>query len=92
MATTNDDLASLRKDVEQLRVDVASLLNSLKSMGVERGREAVGRAKQTGEALRTEVEELQRRAEHEIGARPLTSVLTSFGLGFLIGILLDRRR
>lgn len=91
MATANDDLASLRKDVEQLQTDVASLLGSLKSMGIERGREAVGRARQTGEVLRTEAEEMQRRAEREIGARPFTSVLTAFGLGFLIGMLLDRR-
>lgn len=91
MATANDDLTSLRKDVEQLRGDVASLLDSLKGIGIERGREAVSRAKRTGETVRAEAEELQRRAEREIGERPITSVLSAFGLGFLIGMLLDRR-
>ncbi|MGB7932641.1 MAG: hypothetical protein WCH04_10540 [Gammaproteobacteria bacterium] len=87
----DDELAKLRRDFEELRTDVSSLLDSMKNAGAQRGRESWERAKRTGESLHEEVESLQRQAESKIGDHPMTSVLSSFGLGFLIGLLLDRR-
>lgn len=92
MATASEqELAKLREDIEQLRADMGSLVESLKAAGIGQGRDALNRARQTGESLKSEAEELQRRAEAQISERPITSALTSFGLGFLIGMLLDRR-
>lgn len=92
MVTPNDGIAKLRKDVEHLRSDVAALLDSFEEAGIGVRHDAVNRARQTGESLREGAEELQRQAEAKITERPFTSVLTAFGLGFLIGMILDRRR
>jgi ElaB/YqjD/DUF883 family membrane-anchored ribosome-binding protein len=92
MAESKDDLQKIREDLDTLRGDVTTLVTSLKALGVDTGQEALNRARRTGGALRDEVRELQRKAEDEISERPLTGVLTCFGLGFLIGMLLDRRR
>jgi ElaB/YqjD/DUF883 family membrane-anchored ribosome-binding protein len=92
MANVDEDVAKLRRDYDELRSDVQSLLNTMKDSGAQRGRDAWDRARRTGESLQEDAEELRHRAETKIGDHPMTSVLSSFGLGFLIGLLLDRRR
>ena len=88
----DDEVAKLRRDFDELRKDVSSLLDTMKDAGAQRGRDSWERARRAGESLHEEVESLQRQAESKIGDHPMTSVLSSFGLGFLIGLLLDRRR
>lgn len=90
--TVDDEVAKLRRDFEELRTDVRSLMDTMKDSGAQRGREAWDRARRAGESMQEEVEELRQQAERKIGAYPVTSVLSSFGLGFLIGLFLDRRR
>ncbi len=90
-SNVDDEMAKLRHDFDQLRADMQSLMKTMKDTGTRRSREAWEKAQQTGESLTEEVDELQKRAEKKIGDYPMTSVLSSFGLGFLIGILLDRR-
>lgn len=92
MAAVDEEVAKLRKDLEQLRGDIAGLSEAVKEAGRERGRAAIDRAKRSGAAARTEMHALRERADREIEEHPLTSVLMSFGVGFLIGMLLDRRR
>lgn len=86
------EVDKLRRDIEQLRGDISSLTSSFKELGVQKGREAVARARRTGDALLEEAEAWRSRADREIEQRPFTSVLVAFGLGFLVGILIDRRR
>lgn len=91
MAGVDDEVAKLKKDIDQLRDDIGTLTNSFKELGAQKGRDAMDRAKRTGTSMREEAEAWRAKADHEIEERPLTSVLMSFGLGFLIGRLLDRR-
>jgi ElaB/YqjD/DUF883 family membrane-anchored ribosome-binding protein len=91
MANVDDEVAKLRKDMDQLRSDISTLTATFKELGVQKGREAVARARKTGDALREEANAWRSRADHEIEQRPFTSVLMSFGIGFLVGMLLDRR-
>lgn len=91
MADVNDDIAQLRKDIENLQSDMGTLLHTFKEEGVEKGRRAYARTKSSGRRAREEAEELEHLAEGQIGSHPFSSVLTSFGLGFMIGMLLDRR-
>jgi ElaB/YqjD/DUF883 family membrane-anchored ribosome-binding protein len=91
MANVDEEVAKLRKDMDQLRHDISTLTTSFKELGVQKGRAAVARAKRTGDALREEAGAWRAKADHEIEQHPFTSVLMSFGIGFLIGILLDRR-
>lgn len=44
------------------------------------------------EEARLQADAWKAKADQEIEEHPLTSVLMSFGIGFLIGMLLDRRR
>lgn len=92
MASVDEEVAKLRKDMEQIRSDLGSLADTLKTVGVEQGRAAANRARRAGGNLRKEAEAWRARADKEIEENPLTSVLMSFGIGFLIGMLLDRRR
>lgn len=92
MAGVDEEVAKLRKDMEQLRGDIGSLSEAFKDLGREKGRAAIDRARRTGEAARNEAQAWRERADKEIEENPLTSVLMSFGIGFLIGMLLDRRR
>lgn len=91
MANVDDEMAKLRSDLDQLRGDMQSLVQAVKDSGVRQTRETLERAQRTGESLTEGVGDIPRRAEKQIGDHPLTSVLSSFGLGFLIGMLLDRR-
>jgi ElaB/YqjD/DUF883 family membrane-anchored ribosome-binding protein len=92
MPAVDDELEKLRRDLDQLRGDILSLTETFREIGVEKGRAAVDKAKRTGANMRSEADALRARADRGIEERPITSVLTSFGIGFLVGMLLDRRR
>jgi ElaB/YqjD/DUF883 family membrane-anchored ribosome-binding protein len=92
MANVDEEVTKLRKDMDQLRSDIGALTNSIKELGVQKGRAAINRARRTGTSLREEADAWRAKADHEIEEHPLTSVLMSFGIGFVIGMLLDRRR
>jgi ElaB/YqjD/DUF883 family membrane-anchored ribosome-binding protein len=91
MAAVDEELTKLRKDMDQLRSDIGSLTEAFRELGVEKGREAMARARRAGASVRGDAEALRDRADREIEERPFTSVLMSFGIGFLVGMLLDRR-
>ncbi len=92
MASMDDEVAKLRKDMDQLRGDISTLTTSFKELGAQKGRAAIARARRTGDSVREEANAWRAKADHEIEEHPFTSVLVSFGVGFLIGMLLDRRR
>lgn len=91
MASVDEEVAKMRKDMDQLRADIGTLTTSFKELGMQKGRAAVARARRTGDSVREEAEAWRAKADHEIEEHPFTSVLISFGIGFLIGMLLDRR-
>jgi ElaB/YqjD/DUF883 family membrane-anchored ribosome-binding protein len=94
MTTTefSKDIDHIRRDIASLREDVASLTTSLKHLAAARGREAIGRIEDLGDRTKVKAEDLKHGAEREIGEHPFTSVLTSFGLGFVLGMALDPKR
>ena len=91
MASVDEEVAKLRRDMDQLRTDISALTTSFKEVGVQKGRAAMARARRTGDSLRNEAGAWRAKADHEIEEHPFTAVLMSFGIGFLIGLLLDRR-
>jgi ElaB/YqjD/DUF883 family membrane-anchored ribosome-binding protein len=88
----NKDIEHLRRDLTALREDVSSLATSMKQVAAVRGREALNRIEELGERAKLESKELKESAARGIGEHPFTSVLTSFGLGFVIGMVLERKR
>lgn len=87
----NEDLENLKRDIQQLRSDVASMAKSLKSLTAATGEEAYQRAEALGQAARRRAAAMEEQLGQEINERPLTSVLAAFGIGFLIGKILDGR-
>lgn len=95
-----DDLSVLREDFNKLREDVGKLTETLKQLGLDRAHGAQERLNERiGEArekLRDRVDNAEQRGrayydqlENSVGERPLTSLLTAFGVGFVIAKLLD---
>lgn len=97
MANTDveKEMDQLRSDVAALRKDLASLVSTLKDVGIEEGQNlyerTAERAKHTRDEARRRASNTYGALEKEVEERPLTSVLTAFGTGFMIGMLLDRR-
>lgn len=92
MADVDAELVKLRKDMDQIGNDLRSLTQALKALGVEQGQAALERARRAGDSARSELDAWRAKADKEIEEHPLGSVLMFFGIGFLIGMLLDRRR
>ncbi len=93
MTTTTTDLAAdidkLKGDLEALRRDVASIARGIKDLGAARSNEALEEISERARASLAAAEELVGR---ELEERPIASLLTAFGIGFLIGKLLDSGR
>jgi ElaB/YqjD/DUF883 family membrane-anchored ribosome-binding protein len=89
---TEDITAELKQELATLRADLGSLMTAVKDLGVEQGRMAYGRLRETGEQARAQARAAQENIEQYVEAKPLTSVLIAFGTGFVIGSLLGNRR
>jgi ElaB/YqjD/DUF883 family membrane-anchored ribosome-binding protein len=96
------EMESLKSDLSQLREDVGNLTVALKEAGAARASEMSDEARQRMQAaasnLSARYDDMRVRGEQavepvtrEIQERPLTSVLTAFGVGFIIGKLLEKR-
>ena len=95
MATNDDiskELETLKKDLASLRGDIGSLSQAIKSTGEQKGEAAYRRVREKGEELRKQGEDAVEKVGHKIDEKPMTSVLTAFGTGLLIGLLLNQRR
>ncbi len=88
----NKEMEQLKKDLKGIQSDISSLAGTLKSAGVEQGRATYGRVKHQGDELRRRGGEAASSVSEAIDERPITSVLTAFGTGFVIGLLLNQRR
>jgi len=96
MTTTTPDLSrdidALKADLEALRADVAAIARSIKELGAAKGHEALARAEELGERARATLSAAEELLGREIEERPIASLITAFGIGFLIGKLLDSGR
>lgn len=98
---TADELDTLKKDMARLREDMEALTLALRSdaetatedqrAAVRRfGETAKARARLYGERAAGYGRDGWGQIEHQIEERPLTSMLMAFGLGMVLGKLLDR--
>jgi len=92
----NKELDQVKSDIAELREDMAELLRTMKEAGMAEGRDyydrAYDRARQAGESVRDRANEAYASLGKEVEERPLTSVLTAFATGLVVGIVMDRRR
>jgi len=101
-----EELDTLKAGLDTLRKDISSLVGSFGSAATDevetrgrRARAAVGRVTdRAGEVWHDAPHEASRRGregvaavEQQIEERPLISVLVAFGIGLVIGKLIDRQ-
>ncbi len=95
-----EDLHNLREDFNKLREDMAHLATTLKDLGAERAQETKeqlnGQLGNARERLRERVgagghrgKEYYDRLGCSVSGRPMISLLTAFGIGFVIAKLFD---
>lgn len=86
----------IRRDIASLRADLVSLVESIREQGAARGRASYRAARDKvqhgAEQIQERLEEAHDSLGRQVEARPLTSILTAFGIGFVIGLVLDRHR
>ncbi len=99
-ASVQEELDALKEDLARLRADIGDLAGVLKDLGVERAERIRGSAEDEvrarREALRRRLDSTRARGrkviddlEDQIEGHPLSSLLAAFGMGFIIGKLLD---
>lgn len=93
MATKTEaekEIDSLKADLHTLREDIAKLTEAFKRQGTEQAKARYQQAKATAEDYGEQARKVADDVGHRIEERPLTSVLSAFGIGFIVGRLLDR--
>jgi ElaB/YqjD/DUF883 family membrane-anchored ribosome-binding protein len=100
--TIENDMQSIRDDIAALRADLSAITQDLKSMGKSRAEATKENLSATAQSLKEEItrlfDETRERGkksveavETEIGERPFTSLLISFGAGLILAKLLERK-
>ena len=94
------EMDALKADIAQLREDIAGLTNAVRGVASEKVADAKAQAEErihgTWEDIEQRFEDFlnqgkatYNKAEHKVGEHPVGSVLTAFGLGFIIAKLFD---
>lgn len=94
------ELNTLKADIAKLRTDVADLGSTLKDVAAEKARRAKTKleeeAHETGAAMRERLDEARRKGremvdglEEQISGHPLGSLLTAFGVGFIVASMVS---
>ncbi|SMF97804.1 Membrane-anchored ribosome-binding protein, inhibits growth in stationary phase, ElaB/YqjD/DUF883 family [Methylomagnum ishizawai] len=91
MQNVGTDVGQLRQDIASIKGDLGTLINTLKDLGVEQGKQLYARAQDAGEAVRGQAVQTQEQVGHYIESRPISSVLMAFGTGFALGTLVGGR-
>lgn len=89
-AQNSEEVQALKDDLQTLRQDFAKLTESLKKSVREDVSAGADTARASAAQFQDRAREATRGLEAEVAARPLTSVAAAFGVGFLLGKLLDR--
>ena len=93
MATTDSAKSTddLRADLDKMRADLAALMDSVGKFASDSGREGVLAFDSVRTRAQAQATQSLESIEHQIAAKPLTSVLVAFAVGMLFGKLMDRR-
>jgi ElaB/YqjD/DUF883 family membrane-anchored ribosome-binding protein len=91
-SATETDIQALQEQLQQLRGDFAALSGTLKDLARHGIGEAAQRASIPGERAWAEVKRQADVVSQEIEERPIASALTAFGVGLVLGVLVNSRR
>lgn len=90
MAETETDEGRLRADLDALRTDLDKLTETLREVAEGQAEEGLRHLRERADRVRSQARDYGEQVEHQIEARPFTSVLAAFGVGMLLGALLGR--
>jgi ElaB/YqjD/DUF883 family membrane-anchored ribosome-binding protein len=103
--TGNEELAAIKQDMHQLKADLAELLSAMKTRGQNKAEalgqdaintlhDAIDTLNQRVNAAKEGVSEKTRatvdQAEQVIERHPVASLLTAFGIGFVLAKLFSK--
>ncbi|HET6655276.1 MAG TPA: DUF883 domain-containing protein [Gammaproteobacteria bacterium] len=91
MADPEKDIHAIKSEVDSLKSELRSLTESLKREAEAQARAGYAKAREASDKVRHQARQGAAMVEDQIEERPLISVLTAFGVGFLIGKILDRK-
>lgn len=90
MATTQNNQQELQEQLDALRKDFAELSGTLKEMTANYAREGEENVKAAAGQAQQQLKQSLCKAQQEVESRPYTSMAVAFGIGLLLGKLLDR--
>lgn len=85
--STSDEL---KAELASLREDISNITETLRRLSGEQVKSGRERTRQAAKHTRERVNQAVGTVEGEIQQYPLTSLATAFGVGFIVGKLLDR--
>lgn len=80
----------LQEQMDALRKDFAGLTSTLKDMSASYAKDGQARVKSAADEAQKQVKDSLGRAQNEVEQHPFSSMAVSFGVGLLLGKLLDR--
>jgi ElaB/YqjD/DUF883 family membrane-anchored ribosome-binding protein len=86
------DMSNLRREFADLREDLANIARTLQDLAKHGKAEAISRAQDTHAELLDNVKTFANSTARQIEEKPVQSTLVSFGIGMLMGMLLNDRR
>ena len=91
----NEDVDAIKTDLDALRKDLASVLETIKGTAKNRAESELDalqkRLNQIASDVQASGRDSLRAVESQIGERPLVSIAVAFAVGLMLGKLLDRR-
>jgi len=92
MTAVEHDLKALRSEIDTLRKDFARLADILERTGRHGTEEAFSRAHRSADWMRGEAAKAVHGVMEEIEEKPVTSILSIFAVGLVLGLLFSGRR
>lgn len=89
MATASNN-QELQEQLDALRKDFGDLTTTLKDMTTTYAKAGQDRVKDAADSAGRQAKESFNRAQDEVEAHPYTSMAVAFGVGLVLGKILDR--
>lgn len=88
----DQDVDKLRSEVTQLRNDMRAITDTLKTMAADRTEQGYDQVKASMDQARTSARKASHAVESQIEDKPFSSVLLTFVIGLITGLLVQSRR
>lgn len=88
----DQDVDKLKNEVSQLRDDMRAITDTLKAMAAERGEKGYDQVRASVDQARDGARRAGHAVESQIEEKPFSSVLLTFVVGLITGLLVQSRR